>query len=170
MGKIYDHLELIGARLLVRPLPDLDVTAGGIVIPDQSRHQQNRAIVEKVGPGELITDHGDLDSHGYLFRPMGLAPGDMVLYQKFAGTWVTLDRVERLMLLQDEVQAFVHGENLTLVTHIESEHLEGEPCQICSAAANAVANAASRQWLDEERAALRQQATPAAVASLYSES
>lgn len=137
MGKIYDHLELIGARLLVRPLPDLDVTQGGIVLPDTGRHQQNRAVVEKIGPGELVDDHGHFDAEtGFIpgRRPLTVAVGDLVLYQKFAGTWVILDERERLMLLEDEIQGRVPADKFTLITHDDvNEHLEGEPCLICSA-------------------------------------
>jgi chaperonin GroES len=136
MGKIYDHLELIGARLIVRPLPDLDLTQGGIVLPDTGRHTQNRAIVEKVGPGELVdgpvpTREGDRIAVAR--KPMTVAVGDLVLYQKYAGTWVILDELERLMLLEDEVQGRVPAAKFTLITHDDSEHLEGEPCLICSA-------------------------------------
>jgi chaperonin GroES len=162
MGTLYDSLELVGARLLVRPLPDLDTTAGGIVIPEQSRHEQNRAIVEKIGPGELLdTRLREFVDYSQPFdvtplvsarRPVAVKAGDLVLYQKYAGTWVTLDGIQRLMLLEDEVQAFMRVGAFELVTHPDNarEHLQGEPCSICSA----TSQAASKAWLEQERAAL----------------
>lgn len=150
MGTIYDHLELVGPRLLVRPLPDLGVTQSGLVLPDSGIHQQNRAIVEKVGPGELL--EGPIADTR---RPMTIAIGDLVLYQKFAGTWVILDEMKRLMLLEDEVQGRVPADTFTLVRHDDdNEHLEGEPCLTCLAPIQEAKNAAARADLEEQRRAL----------------
>lgn len=161
MGKIYDELELIGPRVLVRPLPDLGVTQSGLVLPDTGIHQQNRAIVEKVGPGELV----DREIIGRwrdqnpdtveTRRSMTLQVGDLVLYQKFAGTWVILDEHRRLMLLEDEVQGRVPAAKFTLVRHDDdNEHLEGEPCLTCLAPIQEAKNAAAREDLDRQRAEL----------------
>lgn len=162
MGKIYEHLELLGPRVLVRPLPDLGVTQGGLVLPDTGLHQQNRAIVEKVGPGDIV--EGVKDRHPFdtlnknpivpARRAMSLSVGDLVLYQKFAGTWVVLDEQTRLMLLEDEVQGFVPAAKFTLVRHDDSEHLEGEPCLICLAPIQDAKNASARADLDRQRAEL----------------
>jgi len=149
MGRVYDHIELIGPRVLVRPLPDLEFMADGLLVkPDSARHTQNRAVVEKVGPGELLTD-------GKARRGMPFGAGDLVFYQKFAGTYVTLDDVDRLMLLEDEIQGRVPATFVKLIAHTHAdatdierrvraldadgtgptftatEHLEGEPCLMC---------------------------------------
>src|SRR5256885_7594908 len=115
MGRVYDHIELIGPRVLVRPLPDLEFTADGLLVnPDSARHTQNRAVVEKVGPGELLTD-------GKARRGMPFSAGDLVFYQKFAGTYVVLDDVERLMLLEDEIQGRVPDTFVHLIAHTHEQ-------------------------------------------------
>jgi chaperonin GroES len=120
----YEQLEILGPRVLARVLPVLDITEGGLVRPDVTRVPQNRAVVEKIGPGTL-TDAGQL-------IPMPFAVGDVVFYQKFAGFWLELAGKERLMLMAEEIQARLPASVVTIVTHTgENEHLEGEPCLIC---------------------------------------
>lgn len=125
MASVYEHLELLGPRVLVRPLAELDVTKGGIVRPESAKLQQNRAVVEKVGLG---TEHDD-----GTMTPLPFRVGDVVFYQKFAGAYVELDERERLMLMADEIQARLPVDVVRLVRHTEndSEHLEGESCLIC---------------------------------------
>jgi len=141
---IYARLELLGPRVLVRPLTELDTTKGGLVIPDNARLQQNRAIVEKVGPGrELETG---------AIQPLVFAVGDVVFYQKFAGAWVTLAQVDRLMLMDEEIQARIPADQVTLVHHDgddTQDHLEGEPCLICLRTTDLVAKASLAQMREE---------------------
>lgn len=151
MGRIYDTLELLGPRLLVRPLPDVEFTMSGrLVKPDSARQVQNRGIVEKVGPGEFIRQTDTIHE----FKDMTVEVGDLVCYQKYAGTWVVLDELDRLMLMEDEVQARIKAADVGLVSHASeqaddlerriraiepernlsisaTEHLTGEPCLIC---------------------------------------
>lgn len=170
--RLYDRLELLGPRVLVRPLPDLGFTPSGLVKPDSARNEQNRGIVEKAGPGRLERD---------AVIPIDLGVGDLVFYQRYAGTWVTLDDHERLMLMEDEVQARIVAAHVTPVVHTrdeaaalqarvraldptsqlsltETEHLEGEPCLICFELATIAEReqAAKAAWeaLAQERAAL----------------
>lgn len=153
MSHIYDYIELLGPRVLVRPLPELEFMADGLLVrPDATRATQNRAVVEKVGPGELV--EGDHSVSG-TYRAVPIHEGDLVFYQKFAGTFITLGERERLMLLEDEVQGRVPAAYVQLVAHTAdqaadverrvralspegqgptlsaTEHLEGEPCLIC---------------------------------------
>ena len=153
---IYSQLQLIGPRVLVRPLCELDVTDGGIVIPDTAKIPQNRAVVEKVGPG-LELENGSL-------KPLVFAPGDVVFYQKFAGAWLMLAGKERLMLMSDEIQARLPADVVTLVTHPEGEqheHLEGEACLICSKRRDSE----SKANLEAMREEMRSERQPAAAAS-----
>ena len=38
-----------GTLLMIQPFPDIDVTAGGIILPNQSRIQMNEGHILKVG-------------------------------------------------------------------------------------------------------------------------
>jgi chaperonin GroES len=144
MPDIYETLEVIGGRVVARPLRELDLDKSGLYLPDTARMPQNRAIVEKVGPGAR-------DDRGVVF-PMPFSPGDVVFYQKFAGAWIYLAGVERLMLMEEEIQARIPGHMVRLVHHGEDkdDHLAGEPCGICIAAENARAS----KHLEQMREAL----------------
>jgi co-chaperonin GroES (HSP10) len=158
---LYDALQLLGQSLLVRPLAGVEMTKGGLYIPDAARDNTSRGIVEKVGPGELKdipVPPPAADSYlaklGYPgsptptlafgHRPMPFKPGDLVFYQKYGGFVVPLEGHDRLMLMEDEVKAYVPASAFTLITHGnngEQDHLEGEPCQQCQAPAEADAKA-----------------------------
>lgn len=148
MSAIYPHLEVLGPRIVARPLRELDVTAGGIIRVDTAKVPQNRAVVEKVGPGELIenriagylnvneprADRPNVSVPIATHRPLTVQVGDVVFYQKFAGAWIVLDERERLMLMEDEIQARLPAGKVPLVEHGEdgkNDHLEGEPCLLC---------------------------------------
>lgn len=136
MSDIYAHLEVLGPRLVARPLRELDVTAGGIIRVDTAKVPQNRAVVEKIGPGQQLDDLllGSKGQPITYLRPMTVEVGDVVFYQKFAGAWIVLDERERLMLVEDEIQARLPADKVRLVDHGDdgaNDHLEGEPCLIC---------------------------------------
>ena len=63
--KIMTLYNPTGTLIMVDPLPDIDVTAGGIILPNQSRIQMNEGIIRKVGShakgsqGETLFVPGD---------------------------------------------------------------------------------------------------------------
>jgi hypothetical protein len=87
-----------------------------------------------------------------------------VFFQKFAGAYIVLDERERLMLMEEEIQARIPAYRFTLVHHEEGDvhdHLEGEPCLICLQKADEGAKAR----LEQEREALRQERAASSSAS-----
>lgn len=140
---IYETLEVMGPRVVARPLSELDLSNSGLlVLPDTARMPQNRALVEKVGPGD--PDSG----------PIPFAVGDVVFYQKFAGAWIYLAGRERLMLMAEEIQARIPAVMAQIVDHGDDgskDHLTGEPCQICQG----VENEAAKQRLVALREEMR---------------
>lgn len=81
-------------RILVEPEPAEEVTKSGIVIPDTAKEKPQRGIVVEVGPGKK-------DS------PMTLKEGDKILYGKYAGTEITIDGKEYLIMRQSDVYAII---------------------------------------------------------------
>lgn len=84
----------LGDRVLVRPTPEEDRTAGGIIIPDKNKTRPRRGTVVAVGPGAERQD-GSL-------RPVGLSPGDRIVYGKYAGQDVVVGE-DLLVMRVDEV-------------------------------------------------------------------
>ena len=82
-------------RVVVRRREETEQKVGSLVVPDSAKEKPQEAEVVAVGPGRL-TDDGEL-------LPTTLKVGDMVLLGKWAGTEVTIDSDEYLILKEDEV-------------------------------------------------------------------
>ena len=84
-------------RLIVRRLDEEDTTAGGIIIPDTAKEKPQQGQVISVGPGKR-------DEKGNHIS-VDVQKGDRVLFSKYAGTEVTLDGEEHLIITEDDVLA-----------------------------------------------------------------
>ncbi len=84
-------------RLIVERLEEDEKTGGGIIIPDTAKEKPQQGRVEAVGPGRR-------DEKGNLIA-MGVQKGDRVLFSKYAGSEVSLDGDEHLIVTEDDVLA-----------------------------------------------------------------
>jgi chaperonin GroES len=81
------HIDPLGDRVVVHPLPQEQVTASGIVIPDTaSGEKPQEGIVLALGDGKLLSQDGKALSNPRDF----LKVGDRVLFGKYAGDDVKL--------------------------------------------------------------------------------
>ena len=127
--------------VLVRPMREPEQTAGGIYKPDASRAHQQRGLVVAVGPGELLPN-GER-------RPIAVAPGDLVLFNKYAGFELSADST--LVVLRDlEIPVSYAAGTFPLVQHEDPDafHLAGEFCELCEQAAQG----ARKDWFGQLRA------------------
>ena len=86
------NIRPLADRVLIKPAPAEEKTAGGIIIPDTAK--------EKPLQGEVLaTGNGTKDEE------MVLKAGDTVLYGKYAGTEVEFDGVKYLIMRQSDVLA-----------------------------------------------------------------
>jgi chaperonin GroES len=90
-------------RLVVKPDDPMEVTDGGIVLPDNAREKQIRGRVLAAGPGKLL----DSGKRGQ----MSVRKGDSVYYGKFAGTEIELEAENLVVLHEDDVLAVVESQN-----------------------------------------------------------
>jgi chaperonin GroES len=84
-------------RVIVKPLGAEEKTTGGIIIPDTAKEKPTKGEIVAVGPGKLSEDGARL--------PMSLKVGDTVLYGKYAGTEITIDGEECMILRESDVLA-----------------------------------------------------------------
>jgi len=82
-------------RLIVKRLPEEEVTKGGIIIPDSAKEKPAQGEVLAVGPGKTL-DNGKLQA-------LDVKVGDRVMFGKYAGSEIKLDGVEQLILREDEI-------------------------------------------------------------------
>jgi chaperonin GroES len=84
------HFKPINDRVVVKPLPAEDKTAGGIIIPDTAKEKPQQGEIVAVGPGKE-----------------GIKPtvnvGDRVLYGKYAGQELKYAEHEYLIMREDDI-------------------------------------------------------------------
>ena len=68
---------------------------GGIIIPDTAKDKPQEGEILAVGPGKMMDD-------GHR-QPMAVAIGHTVLFGKYAGTEITLDQEELLVMRESDI-------------------------------------------------------------------
>lgn len=97
MGKL--KLRPLGDRIVVEPLAAEEKTKGGIILPDTAKEKPQEGKIVAVGKGKT-------DESGKSV-PMEVKVGDKILYGKYAGTEITIDNVEYMILREEDVLAVV---------------------------------------------------------------
>ena len=92
-------LKPLNDRVLVKRLESEERTASGLYIPDTAKEKPSKGEVVAVGPGKHADD-------GQLV-PMAVKVGDMVLFNKYAGTEVKIDGAEHLVMREDDILAII---------------------------------------------------------------
>ncbi len=82
-------------RIIVQRIEEDQTTKGGIIIPDSAKEKPQEGKAIAVGNGK-ITDDGKV-------QPLDVKKGDRVLFSKYAGTEVTLDGEDHLIIREDDV-------------------------------------------------------------------
>ena len=87
-------VQPIADRVLVEPSAAEERTAGGLYIPDTAKEKPQRGTIVVVGAGKKD-------------EPMTVKAGDTVLYGKYAGTEVTIDGKDYLIMRESDLFAIV---------------------------------------------------------------
>lgn len=81
-------------RVVIKPAPAEEKTAGGIIIPDTAKEKPQRGTVVAAGPGKKD-------------EPVTVKKGDTVLYGKYFGTEVRIDGQDLLIVREGDILAIV---------------------------------------------------------------
>jgi len=81
-------------RVVIKPAPAEEKTAGGIIIPDTAKEKPQRGTVIAAGPGKKD-------------EPVTVKKGDTVLYGKYSGTEITVGGQDLLILREGDILAIV---------------------------------------------------------------
>ena len=92
MSKV--KIKLLDDRVLVEPKQAEEKTASGIIIPDSAKEKPQQGTIVAAGPGKKDVQ-------------MQVAEGDTVLYGKYAGTELSLEGKDYLIMRQDDILAVV---------------------------------------------------------------
>ncbi len=88
------NIKPLSDRVLILPNPAEEKTAGGLFIPDTAKEKPLAGKVVAVGPGTSEVK-------------MEVKEGDQVLYGKYAGTEVTVDGTDYLIMRQNDIMAII---------------------------------------------------------------
>ena len=88
------NIKPLADRVLILPQPAEEKTIGGIIIPDSAKEKPLRGEVLAVGEGTKD-------------EAMVLKVGDRVLYGKYAGTEVSVDGNDYLIMKQSDILAIL---------------------------------------------------------------
>ncbi len=86
-------------RVLVKYSEEAERTAGGLYIPDTAKEKPQKGEVVAVGPGR-VTDDGKLQT-------IAVKVGDVVLFDKYSGSKVTMEDVEYLIIREEDILGIV---------------------------------------------------------------
>jgi len=94
-------LKPLGGRVIVEPIEQEEMTAGGIILPETAKEKPQEGKILAAGPG-------DRDEDGKRIA-MDVKVGDRVLYAKYSGTEVKVDGRKMLILRESDILAIVEG-------------------------------------------------------------
>ena len=92
MSKV--KVKPLADRVLVEPASAEETTVSGIIIPDTAKEKPQRGTVIAVGEGKID-------------EPLTVKVGDAILYGKYAGTEITVEDKEYLIMRESDIFAII---------------------------------------------------------------
>ena len=92
-------IKPLADRVIVAPAAAEEKTKSGIIIPDPAKEKPQRGEVVAVGEGKT-------SEQGSLIKPQ-VQVGDQVLYGKYAGTEISVDGSDYLIMRESDILAIL---------------------------------------------------------------
>jgi len=86
-------------RVVIKPVDPEEKVQGGIIIPDTAKEKPQQGKVVAVGPGK-VSETGEKIN-------LEVKVGDLVLYGKYAGTEVTVNDEDFLIVRESDILAIL---------------------------------------------------------------
>ncbi len=88
------NIKPLADRVLVEPSAAEQKTAGGIYIPDTAKEKPQQGTIIAVGNGKID-------------EPLTVKKGDTILYGKYAGTEITVEGKDYLIMRESDIFAIL---------------------------------------------------------------
>ena len=88
------NIKPLADRVIIEPSAAEEKTAGGIIIPDTAKEKPSKGIVVAVGPGTKD-------------NPITVKVGDAVLYGKYAGTEISFEDKDFMIMRESDIVAII---------------------------------------------------------------
>jgi len=89
------NITPLADRVLVEPAAAEEKTASGIIIPDTAKEKPQRGTVVAAGNGKAD-------------EPLTVKVGDTILYGKYAGTELTVEGKDYLIMRESDIFAIIN--------------------------------------------------------------
>ena len=99
MVKSKIKLQPLGDRVVVQRDESLDVTTGGIVLPDSAKDAPARGTVVSVGDGIMMPDGSRV--------ALQLTVGARIIFSSYGGEAINIDDEEYLLMRESDVLAVI---------------------------------------------------------------
>ena len=93
------NIKPLHDRIVVKPIEAEELSAGGIVIPDNAKEKPTKGEVVAVGTGKVF-DNGQI-------RAMTVKVGDKVIYGQYAGSAYKDGGTEYKIVREDDILAIL---------------------------------------------------------------
>ena len=97
------NLKPLGDRVVVEPIEQEEISAGGIILPETAKEKPQKGTVVAVGPGARDEDGKRI--------MLDVGKGDIVLFAKYAGTEFKVDGKKLLILKESDLLAIVEADD-----------------------------------------------------------
>jgi chaperonin GroES len=84
-------------HIVLKPVEQEEITSSGLVIPDSAKETPQHGHVVAVGPGKM-NEAGTIET-------IELSEGDRILYQKYTGQEIVVDKQEYIVIRFQDVLA-----------------------------------------------------------------
>jgi len=92
-------IKPIGEKILVKRLEAEEKTKGGIVLPDTAKEKPKEGKIIALGDGKLLEDGKRAEFQ--------IKKGDRVIFTSYAGTEVTIEGEELMLMSEEDILAIV---------------------------------------------------------------
>jgi chaperonin GroES len=93
------NIRPLNDRVVVKRMEEEQKTAGGIIIPDTAKEKPIQGEILAAGNGRIMEDGTR--------RALDVKAGDRILFSKYAGTDITVEGQEVLIMREDDILAII---------------------------------------------------------------
>ena len=94
-------LKPLGGRVIIEPIEQEEITAGGIILPETAKEKPQEGKVLAVGPG-------DRNEKGERI-PMDVEVGARILFAKYSGTEIKVEGKKLLIMRESDILAVINS-------------------------------------------------------------
>ena len=93
------NIKPLQDRVVVKRLEAEEKTESGIIIPNTAQEKPQKGKIVAVGPGKVMENGTKIE--------LTVKTGDSILFSKYAGTDISIDNEEYLIMKEDDILGII---------------------------------------------------------------